>query len=186
MARKKNELSVFSFSYKKTYYLTHPWKWWNELYWNIRNFIHRGRYGFAYVDVWEWSSWWPKVGAAALRYLAENGCGYPGVDPWDTPEKWHTHLLEIADKLDWCDESQDILYSDNENEYKKAMDEIRERCHREEEKDSIFHTWLEMTDKDEEIRNKYFEREKELYEEYNNKRTEIFKEIGQNLPRYWD
>jgi hypothetical protein len=50
---KENKLSVWKFPYKKTYYLTHPWKWFYDLYWNFRNFWHRERYGFAYIDVWE-------------------------------------------------------------------------------------------------------------------------------------
>ena len=67
----KNELSVWTFPYRKGYYLTHPWKWFNDLYWNIRNFWHRGRYGFAYVDAWNWFDWWPKAGAAALEHIAK-------------------------------------------------------------------------------------------------------------------
>ena len=184
---KKNELSVWTFPYKKSYYLTHPWKLWHDFYWNIRNFWHRGRYGFAYVDVWDWSEWWPKVGAAALRYLKENGHGYPGIEPWETPEKWDEHLQELADKLDWCADSQDIPFSEEENEYSKAMEEIQNRCRREEtDEKGMWHTWLEMTDEDKKIRDKYFEKEKELQEKYDNKRSEIFAELGRNLPRYWD
>lgn len=184
---KKNKLSVWTWPYRKRYYLTHPWKWWHDTYWNFRNWWHRGKYGFAYVDVWEWSTWWPEVGAEALRYMAEHGCGYPGCEPWETPEKWKAHLMDLADKLDWCSESQDICAPDEENEYKEEMDKIQKKCHREKiDENGMYHTWLELTDEDKEIRDKYFAREKEIWESYDEKRAEILESIGRNLPRYWN
>lgn len=111
---KKNDLSVWTFPYRKSYYLTHPWKWFKDIYWNVRNFWHRGRYGYAYVDVWNWYHWWPKAGAEALRYLAEHNSGYPDYAPWETMEKWKAYLLETADKLDWCIESCDHEEADEE------------------------------------------------------------------------
>ena len=184
---KKNKLSVWTWPYRKSVYICKPWRWFRELWINLTNFIHRGRYGFAYSDVWEFASWWPMVGAAALRYFAENGYGYPGCEPWETPEAWKAHLLKLADDLDWCVDSQDILYTDDKNEYKEQMDEINKRCHREEkDENGMWHTWLEMTDADKVIRDKYFEREKELIEQQTEKRIKIFEEIGRNLPRYWD
>lgn len=184
---KKNELSVWTLSYGKSYYLTHPWKLFRDFYWNFRNWWHRGRYGFAYVDVWEWSTWWPKVGAAALKYMAKHGSGYPSVEPWDTPEKWRDYLNKISDLLKWSADSQDILYNENINEYSAAMNEICERTsRRKENEDGTVSTWLDMTVKDKIIRDKYFAREKELQDEFDEQRAKIFEEIGHKLPRFWD
>lgn len=183
----KNELSVWTYSYRKSYYLTHPWKWWKDTYWNFRNWWHRGKYGFAYVDVWEWGVWWPKVGAAAMKYLAEHGHGYPGVEPWETPEKWHDYLIKLSDLLKWCGDSQDILFTEDQNEYKAQMDEILKRTRRRmENEDGSVTDYLEMTFKDKIVRDKYFAREKELEEENDAQRAKILEEIGSRLPRYWD
>ena len=102
MAKKENKLELMYLPYRGSYYLKHPLKFIREIYWNIRNFIHRGRYGYSYPDVWNWLFWWPTAGAEALRQLAEYGCGYPGHEPWETPEKWKAYLLDTADKLEWC------------------------------------------------------------------------------------
>ena len=182
----KNNNSVWIFPYRKLHYLTHPWKWFRDLYWNFRNFIHRGRYGFAYVDAWNWNSWWVSVGAAALRYIADHGCGYPGDEPFETPEKWDEHLYEMADKLDWCADSMEFD-SLSENEYQSQMDEITKRCNREKKnEDGTITTYLEMTPEDEAVRDKYFERMKEIGKERHQKVVEILTSIGENFERYWD
>ena len=176
---KKNDLSVWTYPYTKRYYLTHPWKWLHDTYWNFRNFIHRGKYGFAYVDVWEWSTWWPKVGAAAMRYLSEHGSGYPSVEPWDTPEKWKDYLNKLADLLDWSADSQDICYTDDLNEYNKEMEEMLDRTRRSKTgEDGTIIDYCDMKVKDKIIRDKYYAREKELQDEFDKHRAEIFEEIG--------
>lgn len=180
----KNKNSVWTLSSSKRYYLTHPWMLFYDIYWNFRNFIHRGRYGFAYVDAWNWNNWWMSVGAEALRYMADKGSAYPGVEPYDTPEKWNKHLHELADQLDWCSESME--WDDSQNEYNQQMKEIIKRCNRTEERDGLTTTWLEMTDEDQKIRDKYFEREKEIEKENENKRIEILSKVGKDLGFYWD
>ena len=181
MKKKKliNPLSLWKMPCKKTYYLTHPFKWINDIYWNIRNFIHRGRYGFAYSDVWQWFWWWPTVGAEALRYMAENGHGYPTVAPWGTPEKWHRYLRYKASELDWCADTCDIApdHHHYQNEFYQAMEEIRKRTNS---------NRALMTAQDEEIVKKYWNREEELSKADSEQCAKIFAEIGQNLGRFWD
>lgn len=177
---KKNDLSVWTFPYRKSYYLTHPWKWFKDIYWNIRNFWHRGRYGYAYSDVWGWYWWWPKVGAEALRYLAEHNWGYPGYEPWETPEKWKAYLKELADKLEWCVETCDIApdIHDAKNEFKEAY------------KKYSFADVMSNQLKDDPVYqdtvHKYWKREEELEKEDSEERAKIFSEIGRNLGRFWD
>ena len=45
---KKNPLSVWSYPYKKTYYLTHPWKWFKHLGMNIRDAYRRAKTVFLF------------------------------------------------------------------------------------------------------------------------------------------
>lgn len=183
---KKNKLSVWSTPYRKSYYWTHPWKWIHCIYWNIRNFIHRGQYGYAYVDVWNWYFWWMTVGAEGLRYLADHGQSYPGNDKWDTPEKWHDYLTALADKMQWCADSFDIA-GHQENEYYQMHEEIiRNRMERAKDDDGYFCTRVNATPEEEDILKRYYKREEELVKDDDVKRNEIFREIGENLGRFWD
>jgi len=168
-----NKLSLWTFTYRKSYYLTHPWKWLRDVYWNIRNFWHRGRYGFAYVDVWNWCNWWPNVGAAALRYMAEHGSGYPGTEPWETPEKWREFLITQADNLDKAAKSCDFLGCDDENEYAEAFHKL----HKE---------FKDLTVEEKILKQKYWNRTNELQNRYARWRANLFENIGRNLDRYWD
>ena len=159
------------FSYCKKYYITHPLKLTKEIYSKIKGFIHRGKYGYAYVDVWNWYDWWTKVGANALRYLAERGCGYS--TECNSMEEWQDYLNNLADKLDWCRKSCEIGCHEDRNEYSKYRKEI---CAKK----------GNTTAEDQKILEKYWQREEELVKEDDNTRAEIFAEIGRNLPKLWD
>ena len=184
---KENKLSVWTFPYRKKYYLTHPWKWFNDLYWNIRNFWHRGRYGFAYIDAWNFCEWYPRVAAAALRHIRDHGCGYPGVKPWETFEAWHEYLDYLAKRLDRCADCQDILFGEDRNEYKDELDEImrrrKERIEHDDGSITIKHT---LTPEEEEIRKKYWEREKEIHDADQAYIEETYNILGKILQRIWD
>lgn len=184
---KKNPLSVWTFPYRKSYYLTHPWKLFKDIYWNIRNFWHRGRYGYAYVDVWNMCDWAPRVIAEALRYLRDHSHGYPGVSPWETPEKWHDHLDYLANQFQRCADFQDFVATDERNEYKDDFEAMSERTHREYKDENGFTVWTsERTPADEELAKKYFERAAELAKVDRMYAREVFEFFGENLGRYWD
>ena len=174
-----NDLSVWTFSYSTRYYLTHPWKFVKEIYWNIRNFIHRGRYGFAYVDVWNFCEWYPRVAANALCYLAEHGSGYPGYEPWETTEKWKQYLYELACKLEHCANAQDICFHEGANEFEDAFHSMMEIAR---EKNIDINEIPEYTS----IKEKYFAREHELSEIDGKFIENTYKELGANLSRLWD
>ena len=187
----KHKLTSFRFSRRPGYYLKHPWMLIRETYLNFRDFVHRGRYGFAATDVWEWYTWWTSVGADSLRYLAEHACGFPGDETYDSPEKWTKHLRELADQLDWCASSCEIS-SHPENKFKLVYDEIRKN-------QLAYNTVMspkgnkyvtrpvkELSPEEEIIVKKYYAREEELFVEDADKRAAIFGELGRNLGRYWD
>lgn len=182
-----NPLSLNSFPFKKTYYLTHPWRWFHDLYWNIRNFWHRGRYGYAYVDVWEFCDWYPRVGAAALRYLAAHNSGYPATKPWETMKEWREYLEYLANRLERCANSMNIEFGEERNEYKEELDAIFEkrRIITHNEDGTVTHSH-NLTPEEEEIRKKYWKREEEIRnadQEYNKK---TFQWLGEDLPHIWD
>lgn len=184
---KHNPLSVWTFSYRKSYYLTHPHKFLKDIYWNARNFWHRGRYGYAYTDVWNLGDWAPRVIAEALRYLAKHSYGYPGRVPYETPEKWTEHLEYLANQMQRCADFLDgECETDERNEYKKAFYEMCERTHREYKDENGNIVWTsERTSEDNELRDKYFERAKELAEVDKRYAREVFGFFGENLGQYW-
>jgi len=183
-----NKLSVFTFQCRKSYYLTHPWRWFKELYHNIRNFVHRGKYGYAFVDVWDFCEWYPRVGAAALRYLADHASGYPGIPPWDTPEQWHDHLIDMARNLEKCADTLDICYTDDKNEYAEQFHMMSNslRRHSKDPVTGCYCTFTEESPEFMELRDKYFAREKELEAEYKEFRMNVGAALFDNLARYWD
>ena len=184
---KENPLSVWTFPYRKSYYLTHPHKWFKDLYWNVRNFWHRGRYGYAYVDVWNFCDWYPRVAAEALRYLAARNTGYPGVKPWETPEEWRQYLEYMANRLQRCADSQDICFDEERNEYKDELDKIMHATHhREEHEDGSVSTWNELSEEQEEVRKKYWAREKEIRDADLQYNIETYRWLAENLGHMWD
>ena len=185
---RENKLSVWTFSYNKRYYLTHPWKWFKDLYWNIRNWIHRANKGFAYIDCWNFCTYYPRVAAEALRYLALHNNAYPGIKPWETMEKWREYLNYLANRLERCADSQDMCFGEDRNEYKDALDEIMERTRdwRHDENGNLILSHKEFTPEEEEIRKKYWAREEEIRkadQEYN---KETYKWLAEDLGHFWD
>lgn len=184
---KKNPLSVWSYPYRKTYYLTHPWKWWHDTYWNIRNWIHRANKGFAYIDCWNFCTYYPRVGAEALRYLARHNNSYPGTKPWNTMKEWREYLEYLANRLQRCADSQDILFGEDRNEYKDELNEImKQREKRVENADGSITVSHTLTPEEEEIRKKYWEREAEIRNADSAYIRETYKWIGEDLQHFWD
>ena len=164
---KKNPLSVWSLSYRKSYYLTHPWKFFKDIYWNIRNFWHRGRYGYAYIDVWGFCEWYPRVGAEALRYLANHNHGYPVMKQWKTMEEWREYLEYLANRLQRCADSMDICFGNERNEYYEAYSKS-------------------MPKPEKELINKYLTREKEINDADQEYNETTWKWLAEDLGNLWD
>lgn len=105
--------TVWNFPYSTRYYLTHPWKWARELFQNIGAAIRRSTNGWTYSDVWNWDEWFLSTAPTMFRYLANHGSAYPGIEPFETPEKWRDWLYKIADLL----ESGSTEYKEAHNEF---------------------------------------------------------------------
>ena len=185
--KKSNPLSVNTFPYRKLYYLTHPWKILKDIYWNVKNFWHRGRFGYAYVDVWNFCNWYPRVGAEALRYLARHNSSYPGTKPWSTIEEWREYLEYLANRLQRCADSQDILFGQERNEYQEELDNImRETRKITHNADGSITESHPLSKEQEEIRKKYWEREKEIRNADQAYIEETYKWVAEDLPYFWD
>lgn len=113
-----NKYSVWYMSYNKKYLITHPWKWVKCAWRCLRDAWRRSVYGWTYGDVWDWDSWFLHVVPDMLRHMADNGGGYPGRPPFETPERWHDWLHQMADLLETGRED----WQDEHNEYREEYD----------------------------------------------------------------
>ena len=96
----------------------------------IRTFIHRGRHGWAPRDTWSLDIYLARVMSESIAHLAEHDHGYPAHEPWETPEKWKSYLLDLSARLGtWNDDT----FLDNEA-YEITAAAVREagsqRCFR--------------------------------------------------------
>ena len=182
--RKKNPLSLWSFPYRPLHYITHPWKLIQSITQNVKNMYHRMKYGFAYVDVWNFLDWYPRVGAAALEYLALHNCGHPHDY---TEEEWHEYLLYMSKRLTRCADSFDICFGEDRNEYKEDFEEMMKRTRRiTKEKTGTVISHVEFTPEEQKLRDNYFRRCKEIEEADQKYREDTYRWIGEDLGRMWD
>ena len=102
-------------------------------------------------------------------------------------ETWRAHLNYLADRLDKCADSQDFLLVHEQNEYEKEYDEIMEkRRETHENPDGSITVSYTLTPEEEEIRNKYYSREKEIYETNLQYNKETYRMIAEELGHLWD
>lgn len=176
-------MNVFNWSYRTSYYLTHPWKWVSELFSNMRAAYRRARYGWCYMDVWELGYWLLEILPPMLRHMAEHGYGYPGDEEFPTYESWKKWLCDTADELVALREEN----IENRNEYEK--DFHNSFCWKHEERDpetnSLTITWNESPEY-QEISKKYFARMEELEKDRQERLIKVFMDIGKHLPALWD
>lgn len=119
--------------------------------------------------------------------MADHHSGYPGVYPWTTSKAWEAYLRYLARRLDRCAESQNILFGQERNEYQEELDEIIKKrlvvTHNDDGSVTHSHT---LTPEEEEIRKKYWEREKEICNADQAYIEETYAMLSKNLSRLWD
>ena len=173
---------LFDFSYRPRYYITKPWKFFHEIGVNLRNAWHRITKGYCYMDVCNFDSWFLEVAPAMLRELS-NGDAYPDNDGFDTYEKWQEWLRKQADNLEACREEN----IENQNEYKeefyRTLENIRFQRNTPEGGTTI--TFSDEPDVIA-IRDKYFARNAELYNERCVRLQATLNELGRHWFHLWD
>ncbi len=161
--------------YGTRYYLTHPWYWLREWRKKLVFAWQRITRGYADWDVWDLDQWMLEILPRMLDQLADNTHTYP-LDIGD--KEWSKYLHGLASNLRLCtDEAADKL-----NEY---YDEFHNNLilHTEKKDDGFTHAHVEIND---EIRDNYFKRCKEIWQEIEAIREETFADIGRSLPEMWD
>lgn len=160
--------SAFSFPFSTRYYLTHPWIWFQDLYEGLKNAHMRVKYGFCWPDIWNYYDWYLRTTPQMLRYLGLHSSGYPGIAPFEEPEKWSSWLLWAADELTACREE---VFEKRNEYYEEYMEQ--------------FKNW-EPNRKVSELDKQYFARERELYEEAAARRTKVLTEVIKFWDYLWD
>jgi len=89
----------------------------------------------------------------------------------------------MSQRLKRCADSQDIEFGEDRNEYASQLDTIM-RNHRVHTEDGTKIT--ELTPEEEEIRTKYFAREKEILDADIAYDIETFKWLAEDIRRMWD
>ena len=168
--------SVWYMPYNKHYLLTHPWKRFGCAYRCIQNAWRRSVYGWTYSDAWDLDTWIVRTLPPMLRHIATYGSAYPGQTPFETPEKWHDWLHEMADLLetgreDWQDE-----HNEYRDEYMKHLtDGWNTRL---DDNGNVIHkrTTNDITDK-------YLARENELMKQ---SEQNVYTALGMIREHFWE
>ena len=161
----KNNLNAWNFGATWRYYLAHPWKWIREIGWNIHNSYDRLTKGYCCTDWMNFDMWFKEVASAMFRDWAMHGHGYH----FDTPEQWNSWLHKMADQITKC---QDEDYG---NEYYQPfIDQLM--------KNPQTILTEEETEEEKELRKKYYERSREVYEE----QKKLFKDTMEEMLEHWD
>lgn len=176
----KSKLNVLNdYPYSKHYYITHPWKFFAHMWDNWRAAWHRITKGYCASDIWDFDHYLTTLLPAMLRELADNSIGYPGVEPFETPEKWKDWLLGMADKLELLQEDWAETRNEYEELYFHALDLHRKA-------DPSTATYDTYNDEDiEKLRKKWLARINELNYEQQAFTIKTFEELGRYLRLLW-
>lgn len=144
--------------YGKRYYLKKPWRFFYEVGQNIRASWQRATRGYAGRDVAEMDEFLLHIIPPMLRKLANAGT-FPSNNEFPTYEAWQ----------DWCNSLADVFESVQEENWSEGRNEWESKWR---EARWIFHPNKNLTmthtmteEEAEDIREKYWTREKELWEE---------------------
>lgn len=169
----KNKLSVWHWGCGWRYYIRRPWKWFKELWWNIRSAHDRMIKGYCYSDWANFDTWFKQIVSDMLRHMAMHSYGYPGTEPFETPEKWASWLHRMSDQLRKCiDENEGNEY------YQPFIDLLM--------KNPQTILTKKETEEEKELRKKYYERSIEVAKEQKELFNKTMKEIVENFDCLWD
>lgn len=172
--------NVLKYNARPRYYLTNPFTFFKETKNNLCAAWHRITRGYANIDAWNMNDWMLAMLPQMLRALAK--------DEWGA----HPCNIELEDWKNWLNKTAntlELLQEENwekRNEYAEDFYELSERFRQtnHDEYGNLHVTWT--TDADyEEVKEKFFARSKELANEHEKLRIEVFTDIAKHLPELW-
>lgn len=165
------------FPYRPRYYLTRPWRFFQECWWNVKAAWARATKGVAYRDSAEMDEYLLHIIPIMLREIA-NGEAYPGNDEFPTYESWKTFCCDLANKFEMVQQErwEDGGYNEYEEEWEKTL----------EPRNPNLTTTMDMTEEERQrIRKLYWEREKELWVERQNIIEEAYNTLAKYHGHFW-
>jgi len=160
------------------HYSIRPWKYIHNWPSNIRQFFRNLRFawqratqGYCDYELWNMNDYLATLLADMLDDLAANGMGYPGIEPYDTPEKWEDDLKNQAFLL------RAALDEDNsfwDNPYYNAyMAELETR---------VYNTGEGVS----ELARKYMDYDNEVYKKKQECMDKVLDWLKKNYNSLWD
>lgn len=161
--------NVFKLWFLPSYYFRHPIKFFQEICANLKNAWMRVTKGYCYTDIWNIDTWFCNVFPPMLRHMADEGMAYPGIPPFETPEKWHDWLHSVADVIDTFNDEE--FWYTTKNEYSEDWNRVSE----------------DRENKDyKEIKELYFTRMEEITKERQALIEDTFIQIAKYFDCLWD
>lgn len=103
------------------------WMTWRKPIASIKLFFKRIRWGwqratkgYCDADIWDIDIWFATIFPNMLIDLREKGCGFPGSEGAETPEKWAKILTEMADA--WWGTLEDEKYENEHSNFYQQND----------------------------------------------------------------
>ena len=136
-----------------------------NLFRNLKNRYIRSKKGWCPSDTWDLNTYVAKITAEMLDYLAERHVGLP--PSYGASEQWEKELRECSKNLrSWLNNDTNSL-----NEYSKEF---------------IKQVLINPSTVDPLLREKYYEKEKELYQKRYDNLILAFKWLMQHWEDLWD
>ena len=175
-------MNVFRWEYRKSYYLTHPWRFFRDLGYNLKHAWQRATKGYCDTDTYNVDYWLLHTLPNMLREVAFEPYGsYPGKAPFDTEKKWQDWLCDMADRLEDLQED----WAESRNEYENKLNELMNKCMTTENGMTVvkYNFNSESNPEIEELRQKWVSRIDELRRLQEEETINVFSELAKYL--YW-
>ena len=105
------------FPYRWRHYITHPWKFFEDCWLNIKAAYQRITRGFAYRDLFNIDNWFLDIFPEMLKEFRENLHSFPGNSEFPTFESWAAYLEEMETHFRNANENQKVELNEWEEDY---------------------------------------------------------------------
>ena len=172
---------------RKWYFVRHPFSWFHDIITKIKWAHQRITRGYADTDWYELCYWMIGVLAPMLEDFSDHHCGHPIGEDGFTEESWSAYLKDIARHIRNASEDQ----SEQINEYGVFWDKTLGEIHKHKnvyiDNDGVIHHVIpDLTEEQDIIKQKYYQREIEIYKWRCKEIQTAFKMIGDHFFDLWD
>ena len=165
------------FPYRARYYVRRPWRWFQELWWNLQAAWARATKGHAWRDSAEMDEYLLHLIPSMLRDHAKS-IAYPGNDEFPTYESWQAWCNSLANRFEAVQEEN----WSGRNEWEHQWHNMNSMSWR---YPNLTTTYTFIKEDIEEVREKYLAREQELYNEREQIIQQLYMELAKHHSMLW-